>query len=281
MNIRGDTAAAVQSETLVLEAATGSIGTSSNVMYLDVEDNFKMTARAGEGLWITEKTGDMQIGQIYSPKTVVLDSPGQILDIDLDGITDIKGDIVNLTAATGIGTLALSTDNRTVEAQKALDIQTVGDNSTFTINIANGGSNFYIEKGKFSRLTNVTQTGNLVFGMGTGAKLYAAGSFSVGSDNITVWGGSGGLDLDMQTGLNTAGSDVNIIGGGNAKVAGILNTVGGELTVSVIDNATFTSTAAIDTDSAEIVVAAGNGITQNGQCLCLQVIIEQHQEQLI
>ena len=265
LNIRGDTNAAVTSDALVLEAATGSIGTSTNPMYLDVRDNYKMTARAAEGLWITEKTGNMQIGQIYSPETVVLTSPDQILDIDMDGITDVKGDIVNLIAANGIGTAPTSSDNRSVEVQKALEIQTVStDNSTFTLDITNGGGYFYIEKGKFVRLTETNQTDDLIVGMGTGSTLYGTGTYTTGTDNITIWGGSGGMSLDMTGGLNVAGADVTLISGGNIDVSGALNTVGGDLDATAIDNISFDSTAAIDTDAGTVLYAAGAGITQAG-----------------
>jgi len=265
LNIRGDTNAAVTSDALVLEAATGSIGTSTNPMYLDVRDNYKMTARAAEGLWITEKTGNMQIGQIYSPETVVLTSPDQILDIDMDGITDVKGDIVNLIAANGIGTAPTSSDNRSVEVQKALEIQTVStDNSTFTLDITNGGGYFYIEKGKFVRLTETNQTDDLIVGMGTGSTLYGTGTYTTGTDNINIWGGSGGMSLDMTGGLNVAGADVTLISGGNIDVSGALNTVGGDFDATAIDNISFDSTAAIDTDAGTVLYVAGAGITQAG-----------------
>ena len=265
INIRSDNNAAVTSDNLVLEAATGTIGTASKPLYLNVRDGYKLTARAKEGIYITENSGDIRVGQIFTPETLTLVSQDQILDADSDLYTDMKASVINLTAPNGIGLAPGASDNLTVEANKALDIQSQrNDNSTFTITSANGGAYLYVEGEKFVRLTDITVDDDLRIGMGTNAAVYATGSFTTGQDNITVWGGTGGVDLDMTGGLNTAGGQVAVISGGNTELDGALNTVGGIFTVSTIDNLSFGSGSAIDTDNGTIEFAAGSTITHQG-----------------
>ena len=263
LNVRNDTNAVVSSDALVLEAATGSLGTSAQPLYLEVSGSNKLTARAKNGVWLTEKTGDINVGQIYSPNVISLVSPGAILDKDEDSITDIKGDVVTLVAPNGFGIAPLASDNRSVEVFKALDLETVNaDNSTFAMTATNGGAFVYVPGSKTARLTAVNVSGGLR--IGSGGRINAQGTFTVGDDNLTMWSGTNGLVVDMTGGLSTGGTDVLMVsGGGNSEVSGSLNTGGGDLDVSVVDNITFAN-AAISTDNGTIAVAAGSGINQSG-----------------
>ena len=256
-NVRSDTNAAVTSDNLVLEAATGTIGTSSNPLYLDVRDGYKMTARARNGIYITEKTGDIRVAQIYTPDTLNLISPDRILDAEDDLITDMKASIINLTAPNGIGLAPVPSDNLTVEAQKALDVQSLrNDNSTFTVTSSDGGAYFYIEGEKFVRLTDITVDDDLRVGMGTNGELYATGTFATGDDDVSVWGGTGGAILDMTGGLDTGGDRLAVVSGGDATIDGALNTGGGNISIAALDEIDVASTSAFTTDNGTLSFAA-------------------------
>ena len=63
------------SQDAVIESGAGQIGTADTPFITEIADGYKVTARAANGIWITEASGDINVSQIYSPTTIALTSP--------------------------------------------------------------------------------------------------------------------------------------------------------------------------------------------------------------
>ena len=82
-NVRTDNNAALSSANAIVESGAGQIGTSTDPFRIDVASGSKITARAANGIWMEEVSGDMAIGQIYSPTIINLRSnTGNIVDFE-------------------------------------------------------------------------------------------------------------------------------------------------------------------------------------------------------
>ena len=87
---------------VILEAAEGSIGTSSKPLTMVLNPGTPLTARAGQGIYINELTGDLNVAYMYTPLFVNLTAAGSILNGAAPAsVVTIQGNGVNLTATNG------------------------------------------------------------------------------------------------------------------------------------------------------------------------------------
>ena len=263
LNIRSDNNTVLTATDAVLESAQGQIGASDKVFRMDLGAANKITARAANGIWLEEATGDINVSQIYSPTVVNLTSPGQILDAQEDYIMDIKGDNVTLTANGSIGVRPDSGDSIAVSKGKALDVASVNyDNSSFVVTSATDGAWLYGPLGQSLRMTGATLEGPL--DVAVGSNLRATGSFNTGggNDNVTFRSYES-LTLEGVGGIDTNGSLLRMISGSNLTVMGDVSTGGGAIETSSADNTTFAADATISTDGGNIFIDADGLLNQN------------------
>ena len=175
-NVRSDNGTVLTSQNAVIESAAGQIGSETKVFRTELGAASKLTARAMNGIWLEEMTDDINVGQIYSPSTINLTSPDRIVDFEDDGIMDIKGQDVALTAVNSIGIAPVTGDNTSAKIGKALDVASVNyDNSTFTVTSANDGAWLFGPLGQNLRMTGADLAGELDVAVGqTSAQLVAS-----------------------------------------------------------------------------------------------------------
>jgi hypothetical protein len=140
-NARTDTGAAVVGGNIVLESASGSVGSESAVMRIDQKQDASLVARAKTEMVISThdqqvagRAVDLRISSAYSPNTIHLTSKqGAILDnawtgegsIENGWGTDIKAATVHLTAAKSVGLMPATGDTNGTIRGKALEIASV------------------------------------------------------------------------------------------------------------------------------------------------------------
>ena len=95
--------AAIEGADLVLEGGQGGIGTGLAPMLIDLVDGSVIDARARGDIFISELSGDLNIGSIYSQQSASLVADGAILDAGFDRALDVQGHDVDLVAGTTIG----------------------------------------------------------------------------------------------------------------------------------------------------------------------------------
>ncbi|MDZ4169923.1 MAG: hypothetical protein U1E26_09770, partial [Coriobacteriia bacterium] len=99
----------VIAESVTLEAALGSIGTSQTPFYIDLSTGL-LTARANVNVYVYERNatgtaGDLRLESVYARSgTAHLESDGSILDGMLNDFTKIAANRIELVADGGIGT---------------------------------------------------------------------------------------------------------------------------------------------------------------------------------
>ncbi|MGC6517441.1 MAG: hypothetical protein ACON49_05385 [Candidatus Puniceispirillaceae bacterium] len=263
LNVRSDNNAALTGADAVIESAQGQIGAEDKAFVIDLGASNKLTARAMDGIWLTEASDDINVSQIYSPTTISLTSPDQILDAQEDSIMDIKGDNVTLTANGSIGIQPAAGDSIAVSKGKALDVASVNyDNSTFVVTSATDGAWLYGPLGQSLRMTGATLEGPL--DVAVGSNLRATGSFNTGAgnDNVTFRSYES-LVLEGVGGINTNGSLLRMIAGSNLTVMGDVSTGGGDIRTTSADNTTFAADAAISTSGGNIFIDADGLLNQN------------------
>ena len=263
LNIRSDNNTVLSATDAVLESATGQIGASDSIFRIDLGADDKLTARAANGIWIEEETGDINVSQIYSPTIINLTADDQILDAQQDSIMDIKGDNVTLVAGGSLGLQPAANDNITVSKGKALDVASVNyDNSSFMITSASAGAWLYGPLGQSLRMTGADLQGPL--DVAVGSNLRATGSFNTGSatDNVTFRSYES-LTLEGVGGINTNGSILRLIAGDNLTVMGNVSTNGGDIESTSALNTTFAASASIDTQGGNLLIDADGLINQN------------------
>ena len=263
LNVRNDNNAALTGADAVIESAQGQIGADDKAFVIDLGAANKLTARAADGVWITEATDDINVSQIYSPTTIDLTSPDQILDAQEDSIMDIKGDNVTLTANGSIGLQPAIGDNISASKGKALDVASVNyDNSTFVVTSATDGAWLYGPLGQSLRMTGATLEGPL--DVAVGSNLRATGSFDTGAgnDNVTFRSYES-LVLEGVGGINTNGSLLRMIAGSNLTVMGDVSTGGGDIRTTSADNTTFAADANISTSGGDLFIDADGLLNQN------------------
>ena len=140
-----------------------------------------------------EVSGDMAIGQIYSPTIINLRSnTGNIVDFEDDLIMDVKGHNVSLFAAGTIGEQVVTAGSQLTDAQILLKkqranlmlLRSVMIISTFNVGSSSGGAWLYGPLGEFIRMTGSNLNGEL--DVATGANLKAQGNFQTNGNDITL-----------------------------------------------------------------------------------------------
>ena len=109
LNASTGSEAIIEGHHAILEAATGSIGTADKrvTMKLTGGTQGTLVARAEEGIWLEEKSGDIRMADVFSPGTVDLKAAGGIFDARGNGTRSVEGNEVSLTALGGtVGTSA-------------------------------------------------------------------------------------------------------------------------------------------------------------------------------
>ena len=260
-NVRNDNNAVLTSQSAVIESGIGAIGTALNPFRIDIQDNYKVTARAEDGIWLEEMTNNMEVGQIYSPNEIRLVSPGAITDFENDLIMDVKGDVVSLIAQNAIGEQYLNADSSLVKKQKALDVASVDyDNSTFSVTSASSGAWLYGPLSQNIRITNADLYDDL--DIAVGAKLKAKGSFETRGGDVNFRSYES-MQLDGDGGINTNGAVLNLITGDNLNIVGNITTGGGAINATVGDNMTVAADATILTSGGDFTAYADGLLNQN------------------
>lgn len=204
-NAAADGVAAVQAGALVLEAGQGSIGSASKAMLVDVADGGRTTARARQHIWLTEATGDMNVGTVYAQQSVTLTAPGAILDGRNDRQLDVQAREINLIAGTTIG--------RDGGINEALEVST-GVNGVLNASAPDGI--FLAGMGQSSKLGNITTAGRFAYDA-LASNLILTGrvqarSMRLGADDDIVFQQGGKLvaveRIDLAAGTDGQGSVV-------------------------------------------------------------------------
>lgn len=204
-NAAADGVAAVQAGALVLEAGQGSIGSASKAMLVDVADGGRTTARARQHIWLTEATGDMNVGTVYAQQSATLTAPGAILDGRNDRQLDVQAREINLIAGTTIG--------RDGGINEALEVST-GANGVLNASAPDGI--FLAGMGQSSKLGNITTAGRFAYDALasnlTLTGLVQARSMRLGADDDIVFQQGGKLvaveRIDLAAGVDGQGSVV-------------------------------------------------------------------------
>lgn len=204
-NAAADGVAAVQAGALVLEAGQGSIGSASKAMLVDVADGGRTTARARQHIWLTEATGDMNVGTVYAQQSATLTAPGAILDGRNDRQLDVQAREINLIAGTTIG--------RDGGINEALEVST-GVNGVLNASAPDGI--FLAGMGQSSKLGNITTAGRFAYDA-LASNLILTGrvqarSMRLGADDDIVFQQGGKLvaveRIDLAAGIDGQGSVV-------------------------------------------------------------------------
>ena len=260
-NIRSDNGTVLTSQNAVIESAAGQIGTEDKVFRTELGAASKLTARAMNGIWLEEMTDDINVGQIYSPSTINLTSPDRIVDFEDDGIMDIKGQDVALTAVNSIGIAPVAGDNTSAKIGKALDVASVNyDNSTFTVTSANDGAWLFGPLGQNLRMTGADLAGEL--DVAVGSNLRATGSFDTDGNDITFRSFES-LNLEGVGGVNTNGALLNLRAGSNINVSGTISTEGGNVFAQAADNLSILAGTSLTTAGGNLTIDMDNLLNQN------------------
>ncbi|MGC6512260.1 MAG: leukotoxin LktA family filamentous adhesin [Parvibaculales bacterium] len=254
-NIRADDNPAVSSDNLVLEASTGAIGSADKAMIVQVDDGFRITARAQEGIWLEEATGNVNIGQIFSPTGLVLTAPGDILDANTDLITDIKSNNVTLRAGGSFGVAAADGDSDTVIGQKALDIASTSvTDSTFDIETPGGGAALYVSNATSLRLTRAMLAGNLDL-MTIGDARFG-GSFNTNGNRFGLTSFS---DVVFDDAANAVfdNTQIDIAASADMRIDSLLDTQGGGVVANIVGALTVGSDGEVLTRSGVLQGSVG------------------------
>lgn len=204
-NAAADGVAAVQAGALVLEAGQGSIGSATKTMLVDVADGGRTTARARQHIWLTEATGDMNVGTVYAQQSATLTAPGAILDGRNDRQLDVQAREINLIAGTTIG--------RDGGINEALEVST-GVNGVLNASAPDGI--FLAGMGQSSKLGNITTAGRFAYDA-LASNLILTGrvqarSMRLGADDDIVFQQGGKLvaveRIDLAAGIDGQGSVV-------------------------------------------------------------------------
>ncbi|MDC1135924.1 hypothetical protein OAT45_04360 [Alphaproteobacteria bacterium] len=260
-NARSDSSAALSGQNAVIESGDGVIGASGTPFRVDIADSYKMTARALGGIWVEELTNDMRIGQIYSPAEVTLTSSGAMFDAENDLIVDVKGDIVRLMAADGIGEQYLSSDSSLTKKQKALDVASADyTSSQFELTSTNDGAWLYGPLGQSLRLTSADLAGEL--DVAVGANLRVQGTLDTDGNDVTLRSYES-LQIDGDGGVNTLGALLTVTAVEDVTIASTLDTQNGDM-LAVARNITILEDAAINMGTGALRINANDNATLTG-----------------
>ena len=260
-NVRIDNNTVFMSNSAIIEASDGQIGNSTSVFKIDVADNYTLTARAMNGIWITENTNDVNVAQLYSPANINLTSPGRILDALEDTVLDIKAQDVTLIANGSIGEQPLDNDTTMTKIGKALEVASINyDNSTFTVTSINDGAWLFGPLGQNLRMTGADLAGEL--DVAVGANLRATGSFDTDGNDITFRSFES-LNLEGVGSVNTNGALLNLRAGNSINVSGSISTEGGNIFAQAADNLTIQANTVLNTGGGNLTIDMDNLLNQN------------------
>jgi len=255
-------------QSAVVESGDGIIGSALSPFRVDIASGSKITSRAANGIWMEEVSGDMEIGQIYSPTIINLRSnTGNIVDFEEDLIMDVKGHEVALFAAGTIGEQVVTGNTQLTDAeillkkQRALDVASVSyDNSTFEVSSSSGGAWLYGPLGQSIRMTGSDLAGEL--DVATGALLKAQGDFQTDGNDITLRSYEN-LQLDGDGGITTNGALLRVVSGETLSMNGVISTSGGSIYTQSGDNTTIVNGARISTQGGNFTAYADGLLNQN------------------
>ncbi|WP_117236182.1 LEPR-XLL domain-containing protein [Vibrio maerlii] len=120
----GSSASVYAGSTLILEAGSGAIGSSSNRFNIDLDSDATLTARAQQDIYITEVDSNLNVATIYSSGGTVdlLALNGSIVDAFNHDYENIRA--VNIVLTSNIGSIG--------EIGNLLDINLIGGTFTAT-----------------------------------------------------------------------------------------------------------------------------------------------------
>jgi filamentous hemagglutinin family protein len=122
----GANTAAISGRNLLVEGGSGGIGTQAAPLKLDLQDGYKVTARATGDVYLKELTGNMNVSSVFSTGTASLIAAGSIIDGLNDGTLKVK-----------VGSLVLDAGGAIGSAANAFEIDTTGGSLVATSR--NGG----------------------------------------------------------------------------------------------------------------------------------------------
>ena len=260
-NVRIDNNTVFMSNSAIIEAADGQIGNSTSVFKIDVADNYSLTARAMNGMWITEATNDINVSQLYSPANINLTSPGRILDALEDTVLDVKAQDVTLIANGSIGEQPLDNDTTMMKIGKALEVASISyDNSTFNVTSATDGAWLFGPLGENLRMTGADLAG--VLDVAVGSNLRATGSFDTDGNDITFRSFES-LNLEGVGAVDTNGALLNLRAGNNLNISGTITTGGGNVFAQAADNMTIEAGTSLSTAGGNLTIDMDNLLNQN------------------
>ena len=254
INGRLDNLTVISGNNILLESGKGQIGSSSKAMTIDAAGEMLITARARDGMWIEEVSGDANIASLYSTSDIDFTSAGSIIDAANDSVMDVKGLAVNLTANGSIGLAPSDGDSDSAKKNKALDVGTTNDdNATFAVTSATGGAWLFTPLGEKMRLTGANLNGDL--DMAVGSTLKVVGSLQTNGGSVTLRSFED-LNLEGDGGIDTNGAVLNLISGDNMEISGTVSTGGGGILATIGDNMTVMANTVINTGGGQMVIDA-------------------------
>ncbi|RLB77406.1 MAG: hypothetical protein DRH15_11340, partial [Deltaproteobacteria bacterium] len=191
----------VGSDSLILEASDGAIGSSGFPIRVTLQGNTPyVTARASGDIYLTETTGDFYIDLVNTDGDVELISQqGGIYDWLEDLNTDIYADNINIRALMDIG--------RGSDNNKALDIEIPDANGQLILDTTSGGANIFSIRDVNLGSSNIYGT----FRLESMGAIEVQGDVSVGGDVSFVSGG----DITFGAALIAPNSTVDLNPSGN------------------------------------------------------------------
>ncbi len=268
-----------------IDTANGSITITAGgaINAVDVQS---LTDNDANDIVLTANTGDITIGVVNAGvangDVTITATTGSILDDTNDATTDITGDVVTLTAATGVGEVA---GNGTLDTRaNSLDVSVTGDGVirideldavTLTdIDTANGSITI-TAGGAINAVDVVSTTDNdandIVLTANTGDITIGVVNAGVANGDVTITATTGSILDDTNDATTDITGDVVTLtaAGGVGQVAGngTLDTRANSLDVSVtgngvirIDELDAVTLSDIDTANGSITITAGGAI---------------------
>jgi filamentous hemagglutinin family protein len=288
-NARNDTSAAVVGGNIVLESASGSVGSESAVMRIDQKQDASLVARTKTEMTISTldqqvsgRAVDLRISSAYSPNSIHLTSKqGAILDNTWTGEgsiengwgTDIKAANIHLTAAKSIGLMPAIGDTDSNIRGRALEIASVekldtDGNPQQSVVIDGdliGGVNAVTPFTESVRYTSVLSAGNVR--LEAQRDLTVDGTVSSTSGSISIqssaaFGSINDIRLAGQMATNAGAIEVSNARGsiyvGNGHKNLTIQSATGD--VSLVSNGVFDASQSPENQAGDIRMSAGSAI---------------------
>jgi hypothetical protein len=282
-----NTGAHVYGGSIILESASGSIGTADTPIRIDQVTNASFTARAAQNITIETleadsalgRSRDIRVNTIYSPQAVSLNSrQGAILDNSWTGIdsvengwgTDIKAKNITLRAATSIGLYPELGDTVATMRGKALDIANVdtydtNGNALHSVALygATSGINLMTPISGTIRYTDVLITGSAR--LDTARELITDGNVRSGGDFAIYGANEYGVLVNIQnTGLLRAGNTLSVAAIDEGQIIGksiTYESLSGGISLSAGREVQLRSAAITAPGNIELLASNGRGVS--------------------